>query len=70
MLSKARYELYCGATTYTEAIGLGIKSEIKTGDAYYDLDHGYLQIFPRCGPRRWPRRTRRLRAARNPEKGL
>jgi hypothetical protein len=41
-----RYALYCGAATYAEAIGLGMKSGIKTGDAYYDLDHGYLHIFP------------------------
>ena len=31
--------------TYAEAIGLGMKSGIKTGGAYYDLDHRYLQIF-------------------------
>ena len=40
------YELYCGAATYAEAMGLGMKSGIKTGGAYYDLDHRYLQIFP------------------------
>jgi len=38
--------LYCGATTYAEAVGLGLESGIRTGDAYYDLDHGYLPIFP------------------------
>ena len=45
-LSKDRYAGYCGAETYAEAIGLGMKSGVKRGDAYYDLDHGYLQIFP------------------------
>ena len=28
------------------AIGLGMKPGVKSGDAYYDLDHGFLQIFP------------------------
>jgi len=45
-LSKDRYELYCGAATFAEAAGLGMKSGVKSGGAYYDLDHGYLQIFP------------------------
>ena len=45
-LSKDRYALYCGATTFAEAVGLGMKSGVKSGDAFYDLSHGYLQIFP------------------------
>jgi exonuclease III len=45
-LSKDRYALYCGAATYADAIGLGMKSGVKSGDALYDLNHGYLQIFP------------------------
>ena len=40
--SEDSYARYCGAMTYSEAIGLGA----TRGDLNWDLGHGYLQIFP------------------------
>ena len=41
-MSAARYTAYCAATTHAEALVLGATAS----DLRWDLDHGYLQIFP------------------------
>ena len=41
-MSAARYTAYCAATTHAEALVLGATAN----DLRWDLDHGYLQIFP------------------------
>ena len=52
-LSKDRYALYCGAATYAEAIGLGMKPGVKSGDTS-------STTTPRGGPTSPPRRAQPL----------
>ena len=48
---QERYALYCGAAMYAEAIGLGMKSGIKTRDAYFDT---FIAADAPRRSRQWP----------------